>query len=82
MGAERELFIDIDRQPERERPRPSDVPADRPGNADPLWPALAEGDASQQSPASARHADNLGILPTMPLASDLVESLAVLLPKS
>jgi arsenite methyltransferase len=82
MGAERELFIDIDRQPERERPRPSDVPAARPDKADPLWPALAEGDASQPPPISSRTADNLGILPTMPLAADLVESLAVLLPKS
>lgn len=102
MGAERELFIDIDRQPERERPRPSGAPAARPGNADPLWPALAEGDASRPAPgmdaqpseaapadtapgtlpSSSRRVDNLGILPTMPLAADLVESLAVLAPKS
>ncbi|HLW02247.1 MAG TPA: methyltransferase domain-containing protein [Ktedonobacterales bacterium] len=85
MGLERDLFIDIDRQPGRERPRPSDVPAPE-DSIGPLWPHVP--DAAEQkktrpaAPSPAADAANLAILPTMPLDPDLVESLASLAPSS
>jgi arsenite methyltransferase len=84
MGVERELFIDIDRQPERERPRLADVPAKK--SISRLWPSPGDLASTDQPDASAappfEAAGNLAVLPTMPLDPNLVESLAALAPKS
>jgi SAM-dependent methyltransferase len=86
MGVERELFIDIDREPGRERTRSSGMPAPENRNG-PLWasPATDAARSNEQLPAApspAEDAANLAILPTMPLDPDLVASLASLAPKS
>ncbi|HEY7355267.1 MAG TPA: methyltransferase domain-containing protein [Ktedonobacterales bacterium] len=78
MSVEQELFIDIDRQPEREQPRPADVPVKK--SISRLWPPPTDNLASA-APSSGR-VGNLAMLPTMPLAPDLVESLAALAPPS
>ncbi|HEY7358893.1 MAG TPA: hypothetical protein VH590_20560, partial [Ktedonobacterales bacterium] len=78
MSVEQELFIDIDRQPEREQPRPADVPVKK--SISRLWPPPTD-DFASAAPSSGR-VGNLAMLPTMPLDPDLVESLAALAPTS
>ncbi|HEY7346894.1 MAG TPA: class I SAM-dependent methyltransferase [Ktedonobacterales bacterium] len=88
MPAERELFIDIDREPENGHPRLSGMPAAQQGSASHLWPPPAASPASQDrrdvraAPSISRRIGDLAALPTMPLDLDLVESLAALAPKS
>jgi arsenite methyltransferase len=87
MGAERKLFIDIDRQPGSERPRPAGVPAGQ-SSIGALWPSSTDTAASAgppdtaAPPAPSGRVQNLAILPTMPLDSNLVEGLAALAPRS
>ncbi len=95
MGAERELFIDIDRQPENGRSRPSAVPSQQ-SSASPLWPSLADHAARdgaritrtvppRAAPAGApggRVGNRAAALPGRSLDAELIESLAALAPKS
>jgi SAM-dependent methyltransferase len=84
MGVEQKLFIDIDRQPERERPRPAGAPTKK--SVSRLWPPPTDylNDTAMpdmnDAPTLAGRADHMDILPTMPLDPKLVESLAALAP--
>lgn len=86
MGVEQRLFIDIDRQPERERPRPADAPVKK--SVSRLWPPptddLSNADAPDASaaPMPSERQGGLAALPTMPLDPELVEGLAALAHKS
>jgi len=93
MAAERKLFIDIDREPERSRSRPAAMPGSGPGGASPLWPAQAaprsKGDLGQAStspvgivplaaPPAGGRAGDLFAQATQRLPPDLAASLAAL----
>ncbi|HEU5366995.1 MAG TPA: hypothetical protein VFU69_00960, partial [Ktedonobacterales bacterium] len=85
MSVERELFIDIDRQPEREGIRPADAPVKK--SVSRLWPPptddlVSTGRPDASAAPSSGRVGNLAVLPTMPLDPDLVESLAALAPTS
>ena len=61
MAAERDLFLDIDREPERERARPAGAPGFKRNGTSSLWPALSSASASRDP----RHlsAAPLGMVP-------------------
>ena len=85
MGVERERFINIDRQPEREPPRSADAPVKK--SISRLWPPptdylSAAASVSEPAQPPTERAENVEMLPTMPLDADLVESLAALAPRS
>src|SRR5690242_529787 len=65
MAAQHELFIDIDRGPERSRTRPVGVPASLP-TSNPLWPA---------APSPAERPD-LGEVGSAPLGAAPVQPLS------